>query len=408
MDYRNLLELVTELGYRLAISGAETFRVEESILRITKTYQVKSEVFAIPNCLHVSIETAEGQPMTLLRRIGHHDNDLDAVEKYSNLSRKICVEKPDIDTALQWLNEVEANRRKFHFILSLLGCFLGSVGFSVLFGGSYLDCLWSGICGLIIGALNRFMDTHRVNAFFKTIASAFAMAVFAYGISCFGLTTNTESVIIGALMILVPGLLFTNAMRDIIYGDTNSGINRIVQVFLTAAAIALGTGVALTVVNGFVGQITIASATYNHPFWHLAIACLAGCYGFTFLFNIHGHGKWLCAIGGVLAFSVFFYTQKFIHNTYAAYLLGTAFASLYAEIMARIRKYPAISYLVVSIFPLVPGAGVYNMMKFAVQGNMSDFANSGMETIAIAGVMAAGILMISTSVKLISGIKQKA
>ena len=48
------------------------------------------------------------------------------------------------------------------------------------------------------------------------------------------------------------------------------------------------------------------------------------------------------------------------------------------------------------------------MMKFAVQGNMSDFANSGMETIAIAGVMAAGILMISTSVKLISGIKQKA
>ena len=56
---------------------------------------------------------------------------------------------------------------------------------------------------------------------------------------------DADIVIIGALMLLVPGLLFTNAMRDIINGDTNSGMNRIIQVFLIAVAIALGTGAAL-------------------------------------------------------------------------------------------------------------------------------------------------------------------
>ena len=51
MDYDVLLELTTDLGYRLAMNGAETFRVEESIRRILSAYGLESEVFAIPNCL---------------------------------------------------------------------------------------------------------------------------------------------------------------------------------------------------------------------------------------------------------------------------------------------------------------------------------------------------------------------
>ena len=55
MEYNILLDVAAELGYTLAISGAETFRVEESISRIMDAYGVEAEVFAIPNCLHVSI-----------------------------------------------------------------------------------------------------------------------------------------------------------------------------------------------------------------------------------------------------------------------------------------------------------------------------------------------------------------
>ena len=93
MDYDILLELTVDLGYRLAMSGAETFRIEESIRRVLSSYGIESEVFAIPNCLTVSIETPEGKPMTRMRRIGFHGNDLDSVERYNSLSRKICAEK---------------------------------------------------------------------------------------------------------------------------------------------------------------------------------------------------------------------------------------------------------------------------------------------------------------------------
>ena len=83
-----------------------------------------------------------------------------------------------------------------------------------------------------------------------------------------------------------------------------------------------------------------------------------------------------------------------------AYFCGAVISAAYSEIMARIRKYPAISYLVVSIFPLIPGAGVYYTMNYAVQNNMDLFASRGMFTAAIAGVIAVGILLVSTSVRM--------
>ena len=73
--------------------------------------------------------------------------------------------------------------------------------------------------------------------------------------------------------------------------------------------------------------------------------------------------------------------------------------------MARIRKYPAISYLVVSIFPLIPGAGIYYTMSYAVRGDMASFSSQGTHTIAIAGAMAVGVLFVSTAFRLITTYK---
>ena len=95
MDYHVLLDLATDLGYELAMSGAETFRVEESISRVLASYGLESEVFAIPNYLIVSIIGDDGRPITRMRRIGPHGNDLDNVEKLSGLSRALCNRKPD-------------------------------------------------------------------------------------------------------------------------------------------------------------------------------------------------------------------------------------------------------------------------------------------------------------------------
>ena len=395
MDYNTLLDLATDLGYELAMSGAETFRIEESITRVLSSYGVQAEAFAIPNYLVVSIITDSGKPITRMRRIGQHGNDLDSVEKFNGLSRALCNRKPEPKIGLEWLKMVKSQKIFYSRPAIYLGNFLGALGFALFFGGNWTDGICAGICGLLVGFITQFLEDMKANHFFRTIAAAFAMSLLAYIMSVIGIAPNVDAVVIGTLMLLVPGLLFTNAMRDIIYGDTNSGVNRIVQVLLIAVALALGTGAAWNVIASIWGA-PVSADSIVHSLGAQCLYSFLGCLGFAFLFNIHGPGALLCTLGGVLAWILYDVVYRITGSDLIAYFWAALGSSFYAEIMARIRKCPAIAYLVVAIFPLIPGAGVYYTMNYAVQGQMDAFASSGMHTAATAGIIAVGILLAST------------
>jgi len=401
MDYSALLDLVTDLGYELAMAGAETFRVEESIQRVMAAYGMNAEVFAIPNYLMVSIIDDDGKPITRMRRIGSHGNNLDAVEKFSSLSRAFCNRKPDPVEGQKWLEIVRGKLCRYSLPMQYVGFFVGAAGHALFFGGSWTDFFCSGICGMLVGFVNQFLGKRKANQFFSTIASAFLMAMLAYAMYALGITKNPDAVNIGALMILVPGLLFTNAMRDIIYGDTNSGINRCVQVVLIAMGIALGTATAWKIAS-FLWGTPVSVPGIQYPIVMQCFFAFLGCMGFVILFNIHGKGSPLCALGGALTWAVYLIALKGTGSELTAYFWSALFSSLYSEIMARVRKFPAITYLVISIFPIIPGAGAYYTMHYAVSGEMELFASQGMFTAAIAGVMAVGILLGSTLFRMYS------
>ena len=243
------------------------------------------------------------------------------------------------------------------------------------------------------------MDRREANPFFSTILASCLMALPAYAAAGLGWLKSPDAAIIGALMLLVPGLLITNSMRDIIYGDTNSGIFRIVQVVLTALAIALGTAAAWRLTAGLYGQT--ASATMSWPAWAQAAAVFVGCCGFCILFNVHGRGLVLCIIGGAAAWMVYLLCGALGCDVYAANLFAAVFAALYAEIMARVRKCPATPYLVIATIPMLPGAGVYYTMSLGLEGSMMASVAKGLQTIGIAGSLAVGILLVSTVFRLI-------
>lgn len=395
MDERKLLDLVSLFGYRLAMSGAETYRVEESITLILKTYGYTSEVFCIPNCLSISIDNCEGVPVYRMRRLGSHGNDLDCVERYSNLSRRICREEPDLDTLAQWIEETEQSRLQHSFIMNMFAGYLCGFGFSVLFGGRIVDGICAGFLGVIIMYIDHWMTCLHANQVFSTIGSAFCCAMAGYLIANQIFPHSPDAAIIGALMILVPGMLFTNAMRDIMYGDTNSGIIRAAMVLLQSVAIALGTAAALFLAIKIWGK-PVALPKVQHSLLLLDLASFIGCTSFAIQFNVHGKGWVLCVLGGVISWTAYYFSKQFTGNEVLSMFIAALTSAFYSEIMARIRKYPAISYLVLSNIPLFPGSGVYYTMFYAVQGNMDAFASKGFETAAVAGAIALAVLLVST------------
>ena len=406
MDYYLLTDLTARIAYHLALSGAETFRIEETMRRIIGAYGIECQAFAIPNCVMVSLEAANGKPLMVMKRVGFHGNDLEAVEKLNALSRRICAETPAPEVAAQWLKETLAERRTYSVAAYYLGNFLGAAGFCPVFGGTMRDSLWAGLMGMIIGFVTRQMDRWETNPFFSTITAAFAMAVPAYLAAGFHLIDYVDAVIIGSLMILVPGLLITNSMRDIIYGDTNSGINRIVQVLLSALAIAMGTAAAWQVTSGVYG-ITASAGSASYPAWAQAIMIFIACTGFFILFNVHGWGSFLCAFGGVVTWMAYLLLRELGVGIYGMNFFASVIAAIYSEVMARSRKYPVTSYLVISSIPLLPGAGIYYTMSFGLEGNMQAALQKGLETAGIAGSIAVAILLVSTVFRLVTSQRGK-
>lgn len=399
--YEELLEFVVSLANKLQACGAETYRVEETINRIAEAYGVERvDAFVIPSSVMASIETDEGQILTKIRRLKSGETMLDGIERYTALSRKICAETPDMQKARQLLRETEKKVCRYPLPIYYLAAFLIGAGFGVFFGGGLLEALAAGVCCTAIGASLKFMGKLHANTFFTSFVCSFILGFLANALTAIGICKNADIAVIGAIMLLVPGFLFTNSLRDVIYGDTMSGLNRLVQVMIIAVALAFGTSSGVSLARHFFPEIVAGMSPIDHPLWIQCIAGVIGTLGFGLMFNMHGRGIPFALLGSAISWPVCVLCMRLGLAEPVAYLLGAAASAIYAEIMARIRKHPATSYLICALVPLIPGSGIYYTMDFIRRGMLAEAYDKGMMTAAIAGSMAVGVLLVSTAFRM--------
>lgn len=254
MDDNALLNLATDLGYGLLESGAEIYRVEESIQRLLHAYGIRqADPFVIPNCIIVSFVSSDGQAHTQVRRMPSHGTDVDLLERYNDLCRHLCQDPPSLAEARERLDAIKETRRDYSLPRLLCAYFVATGAFCLLFGGTLRDAFCSGLCGLAIGLALTAMTHLGTGLFFKSMLGAAISAFLALTFVALGLGAHPELIIIGALMALVPGIMFTNAIRDVMAGDMVAGITKIADAILVGVAIALGTALALGLARLFGG-----------------------------------------------------------------------------------------------------------------------------------------------------------
>lgn len=395
--YEELLEFAVSVANKLQACGAETYRVEDTITRIITAYGIeKVDCFVIPSSIMASLETEDGRLLTKIRRLKSSETMIDGIEKYSALCRRICNETPPISEAKRMLRETEASVRRYGALIYYLSAFLIGFGFGIFFGGTVWEAIAAGLCTDATALSLRFMSKFNTNAFFTTFACSFILGFCANAIVALGVGKNADIATIGAVMLLVPGFLFTNSLRDIIYGDTMSGVNRLVQVLIIAVALVCGTSVAVSLARSILPGIETGLAPLSYSLLIQCLAGLIGTLGFGLMFNLHGKGVPLALLGSVISWLVCSLCMRAGLSEPASYLVAAAASSFYAELMARLRKFPATSYLLCALVPLIPGAGIYYTMDFIRRGMTAEAYARGMATAYIAGAMAIGVLLIST------------
>lgn len=135
--------------------------------------------------------------------------------------------------------------------------------------------------------------------------------------------------------------------------------------------------------------------------WTYFLPCLwafLACAGFCVIMNVR-KGIVYCCIGGAVGWLVYLLVMLLCGNDLISCFLAAMVISLYSEIMARIRKCPVTGYVLISFFPLVPGAEIYYSMRYAVQGDTAMFLQRGLHTLGIACCLALGVLVVSSSVR---------
>lgn len=139
--------------------------------------------------------------------------------------------------------------------------------------------------------------------------------------------------------------------------------------------------------------------TYYLPCLYAFLACIA----FSLLFNIHGAaGMLICAGGGALGWLVYLLAAPLVHSDIIQSFFAALAISAWSEIMARLRRCPVTSYLLVALFPLVPGGGIYYTMEHAMSGETSLFLESLLHTLGLAGALAVGVLMVASLARLVT------
>lgn len=251
MDNRRLIKLATLAGQIILESGGEIYRVEDTITMILKSYDVKdAESFVTPTGIMVSLTDNEGDVISLIHRVSKSTVDLEKVALVNSLSRRIMDTPLPLDELEKELNEISA-KEPYSIPFQLLMAAMCGFSFTVLFGGSFVDALIALVIGICVRLLQLGTREIKLNGIFINIMGGALVAVLVTLMtSLVPLETDTDVIIIGSIMLLVPGIAFTNAIRDTLMGDYLSGVSKGMEAFLIAVGIAIGAGSALAVMGG--------------------------------------------------------------------------------------------------------------------------------------------------------------
>lgn len=224
-------------------SGAETARIEDTMQRMASAFGLPdSQSFVQPTGIFFSANRSD---RVKLIRVVDRSTDLEKIGIVNGISRKISAGQMTVDQALSDLKEIARLDLSYPFWVQILAASLVSGCFLIMFKGVWGDFLPAVITCAIGHTLYIYLHKFIKVKFFAEGAASFTIGLLAVAAVLSGWGSQVDKIIIASLMTLVPGVLITNAVRDLMDGHFASALAKGSDAFLTA--LSIGTGVAVVV-----------------------------------------------------------------------------------------------------------------------------------------------------------------
>ena len=266
MDDKSIANMAVLAGEIMLRSGAETYRVEDTIKHILDTAggagapgtgiggsesagAVRTESLVMLTGIIVTIERPGQEAITVMRRVHDRGTNMHRIVEVNEISRKYCA--GDLSAEETWERLENIKGRQYTVWMYNVATVLVPAGFAPLFGGGLREIFAAGAVGILLAVIMTIGKRMRISSFILNMICAGGVAAAAMALKAWYPLLNMDTVIISGIMPLVPGVAITNAIRDTLRGDYISGGARALEAFVTAAAVAIGAGVGIAAVNVF-------------------------------------------------------------------------------------------------------------------------------------------------------------
>ena len=244
------MEALELVGKIIMENGGETYRAEETINMMGGGFGLEEvESFAVPSGLFISYRGQDGHPVTGVKRVRHTGRNLTRVDEANRVSRQVAAGKADSRRALERLREIEHIPGDFPGLWSIPAAFLCAAGFTAIFGGNLIAIPVAGTVAALVQLMETFLHRFRSRGMAASILGGMVTSLLPFLLALAMPALETDIVIAGAVMPLVPGLAMTNAVQDTMRGDFISGVSHGIRAILTAFLIAGGALLALGIMR---------------------------------------------------------------------------------------------------------------------------------------------------------------
>ncbi len=389
-------------------NGAEINRVEDTITRICKACHMPSvEVFATPTGMFVSIDSGddESEVLTYVSRLRGSTTDLKKISDINRFSREFTTTNMSVNRGLEILEEIESEK-PYPLLLRLLSAGLIASTFCLIFSGSLISACFAYPIGIISYLFYLFLGKYDINYFIRGFSSCIIAAALALIILELDFSKNFGSIIIGVIMLFVPGAAITNSIRDFLSGDILSGVSRMVESIIIATSLAAGAGILIKLWS-IINAEPVASSHLEANLLFAAFIGFLPTLGFSIIFHVPKQKIFIAAIIGGIAWAAYQLFASYGNHLFTACFLAAAIVGLLSELSARWVKEASTVFIIPGIIPLVPGAHIYRTMLELIRGNYTAAGALGTETLFLAGVIAIALILVGSIVRIVISINRK-
>ncbi|MDR2156274.1 MAG: threonine/serine exporter family protein [Clostridiales Family XIII bacterium] len=405
---KRVLILALYAGEIMMKSGAEIYRVEDTIVRICRACRIDYvECFATTTGIFLSLDSGrdENDMHTFIKRIGGTGIDLLKISRINHFSRVFTTTDLSVADGFEQLREINAAKSMSVWI-RILGAMLVGAFLAPYFGASILDMTCAAITSGLSYCIALGIEKLRFPSFIRIFVSCAGCALLVLSLSSLGLGHSVSPVLIGGTAIFMPGVAITNAARDMLSGDMLSGVARFTEALIAAVAIAGGIGAMMKIWFLLGGEIAPDDSVEYEPGFFFLFGFFTTV-GFCILFN--APKKLIPLISGIGAVGMF--AMAFgVHLGYGAVgsaFIGSCIVAILAECSSRAGRDATTVFILPGIIPFVPGATIYKTMENILDGNFASATSNGVETFATAGSIAVALILIASVVRLFNALLRR-